>query len=88
MLRPYFVQNKYVPHTNKSRPHWGPTTPPGAGPHSLRTSDISIYKELNTLIMYGTCKYWGDLKASDQAPIASSYAEVKYLIEFCNSFEM
>jgi hypothetical protein len=31
MLRPYFVQNKYVPHTKSSRPPEDQQRPPGGG---------------------------------------------------------
>jgi hypothetical protein len=41
ILRPYFFQNKYDPHTNNSRPpHTTNSLPPGALPHSFGTSDV------------------------------------------------
>jgi hypothetical protein len=45
MLRPYFVQNKYVPHTKNLAPTRGTTTAPrwGGGPHSLRTSGVGTF---------------------------------------------
>jgi hypothetical protein len=45
MLRPHFVQNKYVPHINNLHPLREPKPPPRGG-HSLTTSGTVTDAEL------------------------------------------
>jgi hypothetical protein len=63
MLCPYFVQHKHNPHTNSSTPtpRQPTTSPPGCGPHILRTSSlkhltkgfsITVFSQGNTCAMY------------------------------------
>jgi hypothetical protein len=51
ILRPYFVQDKCVPHTNNSPPPRGPTTPPSLGTSAVNPLRRFEYESLFKLIL-------------------------------------
>jgi hypothetical protein len=51
-LGPYFVRNKYVPHTNNSHRHRGPTEHPRGVPHTVGTSEIALATNCITIHAY------------------------------------
>jgi len=52
-LRPYFVQNKYVPHTNNSSPPPEDQQPPGGAPQfrNMRYMIIYLYNSSHSSTM-------------------------------------